>query len=60
MCQTCIGCGKCTGKAMEPLPSGTCPKCGWKNDLTAQRCDRCGILLPLSPGTSRYPRQKDL
>ncbi|WP_146007849.1 zinc-ribbon domain-containing protein [Raoultibacter massiliensis] len=50
MCQTCIGCGKCTGEVAPPLAPGTCPLCGYENDARALACPQCGTFLPAPPG----------
>lgn len=55
MCQTCIGCGKCTGETQPPLKPGTCPLCGYENGDRVLSCSQCGTVLPLPPGRSIAP-----
>jgi len=59
MCQTCIGCGKCTGEARPPLAAGTCPSCGQANEGPATICSRCGFPLPAPPGRGTAPKNAD-
>ncbi len=55
MCQTCIGCGKCTGMPAPSLARGVCPLCRHENVVNALRCSACGNLLPAPPGRPILP-----
>lgn len=50
MCQTCIGCGKCTGQARPGFAAGECPICGAVGDPDSGVCPGCGAPLPKAPG----------
>lgn len=52
MCQSCIGCGKCTGTVAPRLVAGHCPHCGTDNPAQAATCIGCGWPLPLPPGSA--------
>lgn len=50
MCQTCIGCGKCTGTSHPGFAAGECPICGSVSDPDSRVCSKCGAPLPKAPG----------
>ncbi len=50
MCQTCIGCGRCTGEVPEGTPPGLCPHCRHENAPDGRVCEECGWPLPQPPG----------
>ena len=51
MCQTCIGCGKCTGEVRPPVAPGHCPHCNTDNDPDSKTCAGCGWPLPRPAGS---------